>query len=579
MQEDEVIIYEAAFKYNNLFIRADVIEKKGNVIRLHEVKAKSFIPGDSFLNTSGYIASNWKPYLYDVAFQKYVIKNALPGSIVKAHLMMANKRVNCKVDGLNQKFKIVKNEDRRKEAKLMSELTDADLSPSMLCIENVDSMCEMIFEGTDSKEKSDKSFEENINYLAKHYSEDTKITSRISKDCKNCQYKTTTEDVENGKKSGFNECWQKQTGMSDAELLEPSILDIWNFRKKDELIKQGKYKMADLSEGDIEIKESEEFGISTTQRQWLQIEKIQNNDTSDWVDKVNLKAEMASWKFPLHFIDFETSAVAIPFFKDQRPYEGVAFQFSHHVVYENGRVEHNGEFLNTEPGYFPNFDFIRELKKELEKDEGTIFRYATHENTYLNLIYAQILQHKVDVPDHEEIIDFIKSITHSKDDSPETWNGDRDMVDLLKVVTRYYYHPMMKGSNSIKYVLPAILNSSEYLQKKYIEPIYGAENGIESKNFSDWKWVEFDENGVVKDPYKLLPKLFIDASENDLDALMSDSDSLANGGAALTAYGKLQFEDISDYERKELRKALLKYCELDTMAMVMIYEAWREMVK
>jgi hypothetical protein len=31
---------------------------------------------------------------------------------------------------------------------------------------------------------------------------------------------------------------------------------------------------------------------------------------------------------------------------------------------------------------------------------------------------------------------------------------------------------------------------------------------------------------------------------------------------------------MSDYERGELEAALLKYCELDTLAMVMIYEAW-----
>ena len=46
----------------------------------------------------------------------------------------------------------------------------------------------------------------------------------------------------------------------------------------------------------------------------------------------------------------------------------------------------------------------------------------------------------------------------------------------------------------------------------------------------------------------------------------------------MTAYSRLQYEDMSDYERTEIKKALLKYCELDTMAMVMIYEAWREML-
>jgi len=62
-------------------------------------------------------------------------------------------------------------------------------------------------------------------------------------------------------------------------------------------------------------------------------------------------------------------------------------------------------------------------------------------------------------------------------------------------------------------------------------------------------------------------------SEKNID-LLSDEDELANGGAAMTAYAKIQFESMSDYEREELEKALLKYCELDTLAMVMVYEAW-----
>ena len=62
------------------------------------------------------------------------------------------------------------------------------------------------------------------------------------------------------------------------------------------------------------------------------------------------------------------------------------------------------------------------------------------------------------------------------------------------------------------------------------------------------------------------------------DSLMSSSAELKDGGAAMTAYARMQFEEMSDYEHNELKNSLLKYCELDTMAMVMIYEAWREMV-
>ena len=36
---------------------------------------------------------------------------------------------------------------------------------------------------------------------------------------------------------------------------------------------------------------------------------------------------------------------------------------------------------------------------------------------------------------------------------------------------------------------------------------------------------------------------------------------------------------MSEYEREEIRKALLKYCELDTMAMVMIYEGWKDLLQ
>jgi hypothetical protein len=81
----------------------------------------------------------------------------------------------------------------------------------------------------------------------------------------------------------------------------------------------------------------------------------------------------------------------------------------------------------------------------------------------------------------------------------------------------------------------------------------------------------------VLDPYKLLPEMFQDISEKDF-ALLSNSDELKDGGAALTAYARMQFEEMSEYERSEIRKALLKYCELDTLAMVMIYEGWKDLI-
>ena len=43
--------------------------------------------------------------------------------------------------------------------------------------------------------------------------------------------------------------------------------------------------------------------------------------------------------------------------------------------------------------------------------------------------------------------------------------GHSNMVDMLKLVKKYYYHPRMKGSNSIKSVLPAIFYDSEFIKE------------------------------------------------------------------------------------------------------------------
>ena len=50
---------------------------------------------------------------------------------------------------------------------------------------------------------------------------------------------------------------------------------------------------------------------------------------------------------------------------------------------------------------------------------------------------------------------------------------------------------------------------------------------------------------------------------------------IAEGGAAATAYSRLQFEDISPEARAKINAALLRYCELDTLAMVMIVQGWK----
>jgi hypothetical protein len=579
LQLDSVILYEAAIASGNLFIRADILVKEDDQIKLFEVKAKSFNPGEShpFTNRDGTISAKWKPYLYDVAFQKYVLSRSLPHYKISAHLMMADKSAVCPTDGLNQKFRLTHDATGRKGVSIAETLTMNDLTPPILCTVNVDSECGRIFQTLHTVNNTSLQFSHYVAFLADSYKTDTRIPSPIASKCAACEFYTTDNKEQSGLKSGKRECWKEVLGWSDEDLACQTVLDVWSFRGKDKLIENGIIKMDDIPEHAVHPKPDTSPGISASERQWMQIQKYKTRDDSPWIDHKNLMKEMNSWVFPLHFIDFETTMAAIPFNAGLHPYEGVAFQFSHHIVRCDGSVEHAGEYLNTERGVFPNYGFIRALKEQLEHDQGSVFRYSNHENTFLNLIYQQLNADTGDIPDRAQLQSFIKTITHSTTKSSEQWRGKRDMVDLWEVVKRYYYDPATKGSNSIKQVLPAILNSSTLLQEKYSKPIYGAKGGIKSTNFKDWQWVKI-KDGKVTDPYKLLPKMFQDISDKDLDILSSD-DELREGGAALTAYARMQFEEMSEYERSEIQKALLKYCELDTMAMVMIWEGLKDLCR
>jgi hypothetical protein len=578
LKKDRVVIYEAAIRFSQFFVRIDILIKNQQNFELIEVKAKSSDSDsdDDFLTKKGTILSSWHPYLADVAFQKYVLMKAFSSHAVNAYLMMADKTALCPTDGLNQKFKIVKDADGRKSVSVSTALSTEDLSVKILKKVNVDSCCDLVYQEQFGSDARPFSFTGYLDYLTDHYVNDQKIISQPSPACAGCQFRTIEEEELKGLKSGFHECWQEAFHWTDHDFKEPTVLDLWNYRKKDRCFAEGRIKICDLTEDDIAIKTDSKHGLSPTQRQWLQVEKVQNHDRSEWIDAPRLKNEMETWVYPLHFIDFETSMVAIPFNKGRHPYEGIAFQFSHHLVYQDGRIEHRGQYLNTTPGFFPNYEFVRNPKNELETDRGSIFGYATHENTYLNFIYQQLKSDQSDIPDREALCRFIRWITKSSGKSEEQWEGERSMIDLLELVKRYYYNPAANGSNSIKYVLPAMLNSSKYLQEKYSQPFYGASSGIPSLNYQDWTWIKY-ENGRVVDPYKLLPKMFKDIPEKEL-ALLSADDELREGGAALTAYARMQFEEISEYERQEIKSALLKYCELDTLAMVMLYEGWKNLV-
>lgn len=574
LKQENVVLFEAAFLHNDLFVRTDILVKKGNNIQLIEVKAKSFSPLEKhlFIGAKGKIKSTWKPYLFDIAFQKHVIQQCNPNFNISSHLMMADKSKKASINGLNQLFRISKKgEERTGILKKVNSLQQ--IGNSILGKKDVSHIVESI-EQNKFKYYDNLNFLEAITMFKDAYKQQTYLnwpTNFIA--CKKCEFKCNSQDETEGLKSGFKHCFTTQHNWGAPEFNKPQIFDIANFRKGSKLFEQGIYFKEELTEDNIEVKASA-GKLSQTERQWLQIEKELKGDNSIFVDKQGLKEAMDAWQYPLHFIDFETSAAALPFNKNRGPYEQIAFQFSHHIYYKNGHIEHKTEYINNKAGVFPNFEFTRALMAALSKDNGTIFKYATHENSILNAIYLQLKSSNE--PDKKVLMDFIKSITHSKKDSVEFWCGERDMVDLCQVIKDYYYNPLTKGSNSIKAVLPAILNTSKFIQNKYAKPLNKL--NVTSKNFHKTHiWLKQDQNNSEYiNPYKILPKLFENWTDEDLELNLSEMNDIANGGSALTAYSKLQYTDMSQAEINELTKGLLKYCELDTLAMVFIYEHFKE---
>jgi hypothetical protein len=565
LKKKKVIIYEPAIKFENFFIRVDVLVKDGNNVDLIEVKAKSFISESEFYSDKGFISSSWRSYLYDIAFQNWVTKNVYPNWNITPFLMLADKNQKTSVDGMNQLFTLKRDEANDKSFHVDGDMKN-DLGQNKLLTKvNVSRAVKLIYEGKDKSEE-DKSVEEKKEFssrlreYANYYEEDTRYPVAVGSKCKKCEFKN---DKEPSLKSGYEQCWK--TYDPHFNIKSHHIFDLWRFNKKkaEGLISRGIYKLEDLYGNDEILTD-----LNLKDRQFMQLEKMVTRDKNEFVDDL-LYDEIASWKFPLHFIDFETSIVAIPFHINRSPYEQIAFQFSCHTLYYDGTIKHK-EWIEHRRGAFPNYEFVKALKKVVGEDNGTIFRYATHENSVLRQIREQMLD-----DGRSEFSVYVKWI----DNITEHWEegekiiGHSNMVDMLKLVKKYYYHPRMKGSNSIKSVLPAIFYDSEFIKERYSKPV-GFGNNLKDEVL--WKYD--NDNQQPFDPYKILPDTYSKLNNQKHNLLFKDA-KVQDGGAALAAFGKMQFTEMAEYERSALVAALLQYCELDTLAMVMLYQHWRSLKK
>ena len=573
LQRESVTLFEAAVRHGNLFARVDVLRKTGSQIELIEVKAKSFdsTTDRGFRGARGGIDSGMKSYLQDVAFQRHVLGLAYPHLRVSSSLMLADKAKTCSVDGLNQRFRI-RRVDGRTVVTVAPGTDERTIGTPVLACVNVDDLVDEILRDPIEAPGVTGILSELAANWAEHYQTDMRIPPTVGAQCAKCEFRNDSPAAD--MRSGLHECWREAAGFTETDFAQGTVLDLWNFRGKQALIEQRVLRLADVPLDALGDQGGAD-GLSRGSRQAMQVTGGWPGRPEFFIDAPLMRREMDSWVFPLHFIDFETARVAIPFFAGQRPYANIAFQFSHHVVEADGRVEHRSQFLSTTPGRKPNYNFVRALQAALGTT-GTVFMWSPHERTTLNAILEELEQDPAPPLDAAQLGAFMRSLTTRKANKGNAQAGSRALVDLCCLAEKAFFHPATKGSNSIKKVLPAVMQSSDHLKQRYSQPIYGAMGGIQSLNFVDQVWWQEADRAVV-DPYRLLPPVFSDLPRDVVDALEADDDlEIAQGGAATTAYARLQFEDVAMQERRSIEAGLLRYCEIDTMAMVMVYEAWRE---
>ena len=557
LRQDSITLFEPAIVYQGCLVRVDVLVKRGNVLEVIEVKAKSYSgdPG-SLSGKRKAIAGEMLSYVQDVAFQKFVIQQAFPQTTVSAYLLMPDKSKRASVNGMNQWFK-VRRQGRDTQVLVDERALQTGLADSVLTCVSVDHLVNEVLNEPLEIPGGQGNLKQLAELWARHFAEDKRLPPMIGAQCGSCEFKAP---LGSSLKSGFHECWKQVNGWTDTDFADGTVLDLWNFRGKGKLIQQGILKLKQVTEEDLKLTEHHYSPLSIQERQWMQVAGLpaEAQEQGYFLDREGLASAMSHWTYPYHLIDFETAAVALPFHSGRRPYEQVAFQFSHHILDPDGTLRHATQFLCDAPGTFPNYAFVRALREALRHDQGTIMRWSHHENSILNAIKEQLLTNAEPPDDTDVLIDFIDSITKE---------GDRAMIDLADIARKHYFHPSTKGSCSIKKVLPAVLQSSAFLKATYSRPIYGSTHGIPSLNFQNVAWWRQDHDGKVLDPYKLL------AGELD-DDLVGDNPSINQGGAASYAYLRLQFENLTSNERKTLRRGLLRYCELDTLAMGLVLQAY-----
>ncbi len=140
-----------------------------------------------------------------------------------------------------------------------------------------------------------------------------------------------------------------------------------------------------------------------------------------------------SLTYPVHHLDFETFAPAVPAFDGVRPYQQIPCQFSVHIQRAPGAEPEHREFLSTRPGD-PRGALTEALLEAIEP-EGSVLAW--------NVAFEKLV-----IEDLAET-DLVRA--------PRLTNIVERLDDLMAPFSSFaVHHPDQAGSCSLKAVLPAV---------------------------------------------------------------------------------------------------------------------------
>jgi CRISPR/Cas system-associated exonuclease Cas4 (RecB family) len=156
-----------------------------------------------------------------------------------------------------------------------------------------------------------------------------------------------------------------------------------------------------------------------------------------YFDQAGAASDLAGCSYPLAFLDFETLTLAVPIWAGTWPYAQVPFQFSLHILQEDGSLTHTDFLAAT--GEDPSRGFAEALIVAAGQEGSVVVYNAGFERTRLRELAARF-------PGIAPELDAIAG----------------RIFDLQPVAKQRYYHPDQRGSWSIKKILPCLAPELRY---------------------------------------------------------------------------------------------------------------------